>query len=224
MPVREPHLSANGSATAPVVPFQRLALAAAVSGVAAGLLFTLIQQWLLVPSILQAEVLELGHDSHTVGTLRMVLTLVFNCLAGFGYGLLLAVGMSLRQHRGWLHGLAWGSAGWLCFSLAPALGLPPELPGGPAAPLGVRQLWWLYAAAGTAVGLTLAIFGRTRLWRLAGVLLAGLPHVAGAPGAGWLGLPPVARLFAVGALGAAAVFWLTLGAGLGLVFARRPVS
>jgi cobalt transporter subunit CbtA len=205
------------------VPFQRLALAAAVSGVAAGLLFTLIQQWLLVPLILQAEALELGHDSHTGGTLRMVLTLVFNCLTGFGYGLLLAVGMSLRRHRGWLHGLAWGSAGWLCFALAPALGLPPELPGAATALLGIRQVWWLYAVAGSALGLTLAIFARRRLWRLAGVLVAALPHVSGAPGAGWLGLPPEARLFAVGALGAAVVFWLTLGAGLGLVLARRPV-
>jgi predicted cobalt transporter CbtA len=106
------------------------------------------------------------------------------------------------------------------FALAPALGLPPELPGGAEMALAGRQLWWVYAAAGAAVGLTLLVFGRGWGWRLAGTLLAMVPHLVGAPGPGWRSLPPDAHAFAIGALAAGAAFWLSLGAATGALLTR----
>ena len=61
---------------------------------------------------------------------------------------------------GWREGLLWGLGGFAVFMLAPSLGLPPELPGMPAAELGPRQVWWLLTAAATAAGLALLAFRR----------------------------------------------------------------
>jgi adenosylcobinamide kinase/adenosylcobinamide-phosphate guanylyltransferase len=47
----------------------------------------------------------------------------------------------------------WGLAGFAVFTLAPGLGLPPELPAMPAADLLARQVWWIGTAAATAIGL-----------------------------------------------------------------------
>jgi cobalt transporter subunit CbtA len=205
----------------PALSVRRLALVAAVAGLAAGMAFTVLQQVFLVPAILRAEVLEAGgRYLQQAGLSRLVLTFVFNCLAGFGYALLLLAGMALRGHSGWLHGLLWGASGWLCFAFAPAIGSPPELPGAVETALAGRQLWWVAAAAGAAVGLTLVAFGRNWRWRLVGVLLAALPHLADAPGPSWQGLPSAGLRFAVGALAAGGLFWLTLGAAAGIGLAR----
>ena len=53
-----------------------------------------------------------------------------------------------------------GAFVFAAFGLAPALGLPPELPGAFAASLRERQLWWLLAASGAAAGLLLLAFKR----------------------------------------------------------------
>jgi cobalt transporter subunit CbtA len=211
------------SAGMPAPSLRRLALVAAAAGLAAGLVFSVLQQAFLVPAVLRAEALEAGaHQLQHAGLSRATLTFVFNCLAGFGYALLLAVGMALRGHHGWRRGLLWGAGGWLCFALAPAIALPPELPGAAETALAGRQLWWIGAAAGAAVGLTLVAFGRGWGWRLTGVLLGAMPHLAGAPGAGWQGLPPAGVRFAIGVLAVGGVFWLMLGltAGFGLARTR----
>jgi cobalt transporter subunit CbtA len=203
----------------PVPSLRRLALVAAGAGLAAGVAFTALQQATLVPAILRAEVLEAGaHPVQPAGLSRLALTFVFNCLAGFGYALLLAAGMGLRGHHGWRRGLLWGAGGWLCFALAPAVGLPPALPGAVEAALAGRQLWWVGAAAGAAVGLTLIAFGPGWGWRAAGVVLALMPHLGG--GAGWAGLPPAERAFALGVLAVGGAFWLTLGLAAGVGLAR----
>ena len=54
-------------------------------------------------------------------------------------------------------GFLWGAAGFVVFSAAPALGLPPELPGMTAATLGSRQLWWFGTVFVTAIGLGIFI-------------------------------------------------------------------
>ena len=64
-------------------------------------------------------------------------------------------------------------AGFAVFMLAPSLGLPPELPGMPAAELGPRQVWWLLTAAATAAGLALLAFRRTPVWAVGGRRPAG---------------------------------------------------
>src|SRR5436305_591323 len=67
------------------------------------------------------------------------------------------------------------------FSLAPGLGLPPELPGTAAAPLLDRQLWWLATAAATGGGLALILLRRGPAAVVAGLALLALPHLVGAP-------------------------------------------
>ena len=61
----------------------------------------------------------------------------------------------------WRDGLLWGLAGFVVFTAAPGLGLPPELPGMPVAPLTARQTLWIATAAATAGGLCLLAFRHT---------------------------------------------------------------
>ncbi len=65
--------------------------------------------------------------------------------------------------------------------LAPGLGLPPELPGVPTAPLGPRQIWWTSTVLATAVALWLIAFRRSPLAAIAAIALIAAPHLIGAP-------------------------------------------
>lgn len=146
---------------------------------------------------------------------RLLKTTLANVLTAFGFALLLCAcyvlhGAPLDGRRGVL----WGIAGYTVVSLAPALGLPPELPGTIAAELTARQTWWAMAAAATAGGLWLMVFGRARWMAPAGVVLMALPHLAGAPHPEEMGgdVPPeLAARFAAASLVTAAVFWSMLG-------------
>ena len=120
-----------------------LLIAGIMAGVLASLAVTAIQLLEAVPLIHAAEQAQGGHDSAaaSAGIARRLGTLGANLLAGIGYGLLVAAGLALMRHSGWRRGLLWGLAGFAAFSLAPAQGLPPELPGAEAADLGLRQAW-----------------------------------------------------------------------------------
>ena len=62
-------------------------------------------------------------------------------VTGIGFALVLvAVSEALGGIAGWRQGLVWGFAGFAVFTLAPGLGLPPELPAMPAADLVARQV------------------------------------------------------------------------------------
>jgi len=120
-------------------------------------------------------------------------------------------------------GLIWGAAGFAVFALAPAIGLPPELPGMEAASLAARQQWWLLTAAATAAGLGLLIFARPAALRVIGAVLIVLPHLIGAPAAphGSTGVPAeLAAEFATASLAVAAAFWLLLGGVSGWLYRR----
>jgi len=111
-------------------------------------------------------------------------------------------------------GVLWGAAGFAVFVLAPAAGLPPELPGAIKAPLEERQLWWLFATAATAGGLGMLVFQARRAWLGVGILLILLPHIIGAPQTEVHGSTMPAELAAtyVGTtVGAMALFWVVLG-------------
>src|SRR5690606_12545240 len=104
-----------------------------------------------------------------------------------------------------------------------SLGLPPELPGMPAADLAARQAWWVASAIATAAGLGLIVFGRRPMLAIAGIGLIAAPHLWGAP------MPEsfesdvpdeLHHRFVVAVTMTSLVFWLVLGMVSGLVRGR----
>lgn len=149
------------------------------------------------------------------GLQRTFFTGMANVLAGFGFALLIVGGFALSGRRvDMTSGVLWGLGGFAVFTLAPGLGLPPELPGTAAADLGVRQGWWLFAAAATALGLSLVVFRQGLLAKALGLFAIVVPHAIGAPHPAALtnAVPPeLAAHFASSSIVTAAVFWVLLG-------------
>jgi len=155
---------------------------------------------------------------------RLWFTLIANAGAGVGFALLVAaLSLILNVPVTAANGFLWGLAGFSVFMLAPAVGLPPELPGMPAADLFERQVWWWATAAATALGIGLMALAKPWAVRLAGVALIAAPHIWGAPHAAATesAVPAaLATAFAANALATGIVFWLTLGLALGLIGTR----
>jgi cobalt transporter subunit CbtA len=158
---------------------------------------------------------------------RAVLTTIATTLTAIGFALLLSGAFAVSGRAvDTREGLLWGLAGFAAFALAPAFGLPPELPGAIAADLLPRQIWWIATVAATALALALLVFG-ARAWMLpVGIALLAAPHLVGAPhppqGAGTVP-PELAAAFAARSLVVNAVFWALLGLAAGALYARlRP--
>lgn len=228
--------------------FRRIVFAAALAGLVAGGSLTVVHVLAIVPLIEKAEVYEQAaeqkkaaqtagaagqvqppaahaHDEawEPEGVQRTLFTGLFDVLAGIGFGMLLAAGYALRGEADARRGLIWGVGGFAAFSLAPALGLPPELPGTEAADLVTRQVWWLSTVALTGVGLSMIAFASHWLLRVAGLALIALPHVVGAPHPaepGGVAPAELQRQFVIVSLAANAVFWLVLGTVAGYFFQR----
>lgn len=200
--------------------FRRIVAAAAVAGLACGVLLTLLQHVEIVPLIRQAEAFEAGgHDELPT----LLSTLAANVLVATGFALLLAAAIAFKPGSGWRRGLAWGVAGFVAFFVAPSIGLPPELPGAEHAPLTNRQLWWVGTALFTAAGLWLAVFVGHAAARVAGLALIVAPHLLGAPGHTLHGggVPAeLAREFVRATYLVNALFWLALGALVGRLSTR----
>lgn len=222
--------------------FRNIVFTAVIVGLLSGLLLTLMQSFSTIPLIAQAEVFETAEappaHSHgqapaggaapaahaheeeawepAEGSERFVYTLGANALAGIGFGLVLvAVSEALGGFKGWRGGLMFGIAGFLTVSLAPGLGLPPELPGMPAAELGPRQVWWVSTALCTAIGLGLLAYTRSAVFAVLAIVLLVAPHLVGAP------LPPshetavpmdLHSRFVNAVYASNLVFWAVLGA------------
>jgi cobalt transporter subunit CbtA len=232
--------------------FQRIFFAAVLSGLAAGGLMAGLQQWRVAPLILAAEVYENAADpagsepvaavhAHDAGTPahehdaaawapadgaeRFAFTVAADSLAALGFAFVLAAasvlgGIEVTARNG----VIWGIAGFAVFQLAPAFGLPPELPGMPAADLVLRQVWWW----GTAIATATAIFGIAKFqnWPaiVIGIVLILAPHVIGAPqlvGEHASSVPAhLATAFAANTLFVGAAFWLALGPLYGFLVER----
>ncbi len=214
--------------------FRRIVLVAALAGLAAGLAMTALQQVGTVPLILQAETYEAkdhpaDHQHEQAwepadGAERLAFTAAANVLSAIGFALLLVAAGELRGGIAtWREGVLWGLAGFAIFTLAPSLGLPPELPAMPAAPLGARQAWWLATVVTTAGGLALLAFRRGLPWvALAAVLLVA-PHLIGAPQPASHESPvpaALARQFVAAVVSTSLVFWILLGGLAGFVRTR----
>ncbi|RWD60193.1 MAG: cobalt transporter, partial [Mesorhizobium sp.] len=75
---------------------------------------------------------------------RFAFNVVANIVTGIGFALILVAVSEFAGGVGnWRQGVFWGLAGFAVFTLAPGLGLPPELPAMPAAELLPRQIWWI---------------------------------------------------------------------------------
>ena len=149
------------------------------------------------------------------GLERTLYTLTAEIVTAVGFALVLAACFSLsgRAVTG-PEGVLWGLAGFGAISLAPALGLPPEVPGSMAAELVARQSWWFFCVAASAAGLWALVFRKGMPWIAAGVFLLALPHAVGAPQPDAVGgkVPPeIAGHFVAASLVTAAVFWCVLG-------------
>lgn len=116
------------------------------------------------------------------GIERTGFTLAANVITGIGFALLLVAASELFGGLGgWHQGVFWGLAGFIAFTLAPGLGLPPELPAMPAAELGSRQLWWVGTVVSAGVALGLLFHSRSLVSVVAAIVLLVAPHIIGAP-------------------------------------------
>jgi cobalt transporter subunit CbtA len=223
---------------------------ALLAGLLAGLAVTGLQQVTTTPLIQQAEQYEeaatapAAAHSHTPGTAerahshgaedggwepadgieRLFFTALTNVIASIGFAFLLVACFALSKGKTTGQtGVLWGMAGFAVFTLAPSLGLAPDLPAMSAADLVERQIWWIFAAAATAVGLWLLVFPKKPLAAAAGIVAIALPHLVGAPHPSELSAqvpPELASQFAAASIATSAVFWACLGWLAGAFYGR----
>lgn len=155
---------------------------------------------------------------------RFAFNIVANVVTGIGFALILVAASEFAGGIGnWRQGLFWGFAGFAVFTLAPNLGLPPELPAMPAADLTQRQIWWTATVVATAAGLGLLAFRKSLPLALIAVALIVAPHIVGAPQPDSFESPIPEGLhhqFVVAVTLTNLVFWLVLGAVVGVVRGR----
>ena len=224
--------------------FRRLFFAVLLAGLISGAAMAVLQQWRVVPLIVAAEAYEgveapaaHAHDAATPahehsdaewapadGLERTFYTAATGIFAALGFAFVLAAASVLSSFEVTVrNGVLWGLAGFAVFQLAPAFGLPPELPGMPAADVVARQVWWWGTAAATAT----AIYGMVKFHNIAaiaiGIVLLLAPHIIGAPQPAdhASAVPaPLAAAFAANTLVVGLVFWMTLGSLYGYLIER----
>lgn len=228
--------------TGGLIIINRIFLTALVGAMIAGLLLGVMQHFTVVPLVLQAETYEQStapahehqknHDhaggaehepwAPADGVERTLFTFLNTVISSIGFALLLVACYAMQKTINWRLGVVWGLGGFISFHLAPALGLPPELPGATAAALEARQGWWFLTVVFTAGGLlTIAFISGQFKWL--GIVLIGFPHLLGAPQPdSHVGLAPaeLERTFVVTSLITNAVFWVVLGAVTASIYAR----
>ncbi len=221
--------------------FRRIFFAAVLAGVAAGLVAAVVQQWRVVPLILEAELYEIDdadallhaedatpaaphtHEAQGAqpwspadGVERTFYTVLSTVLTGLGFALLVAAVSALAGIEVTpANALAWGLGGFVTFSLMPGIGLPPELPGMIAADLGTRQVWWVGTVLATLAAILALVKIRGWTGAALGIVLVLAPHIIGAPqpAEGVSAVPAhLASIYVINALFSSLAFWLVLGA------------
>ena len=236
--------------------FRSILLCGLIAGVVAGFALTALQSVKVYPLIFAAEEFEGGghdHGSHdhgevkatpetasksvtkpasepwmpAAGVERLFYSLLSNILMGVGLGMVLAAIFALRDVESWRQGAIWGLGGFIAVNMAPAFGLPPELPGMPAGELLARQTWWLATALLTGAGIALIFLTANLVWRVGGAALIALPHIYGAPHPDTLASDVPATLaadFATASLASNLIFWTILGIIAAEVMSRVGVN
>lgn len=158
------------------------------------------------------------------GVERFSFNVLSNVVTGIGFALILVAFSEFAGGIGnWRQGVFWGLAGFAVFTLAPGLGLPPELPAMPAADLIPRQVWWISTVVATAIGLALIAFRRSLPLTVLAIVLIVAPHIVGAPQPASYDTPIPEGLhhqFVVAVTLTNLVFWVVLGAVVGVVRGR----
>jgi len=220
----------------------RALLVAVVAGLVAGLAVSLLHSYKLTPLIYEAETYEAGaaashaHDAATAahehedeawgpaeGLERIGYGWLANLLTGIGFALLLVAGFVLSGRAvNARNGLIWGMAGFAAFVLAPALQMPPELPGAAAIDVTIRQAAWFGIAVATALGIALIAFTGRPWLKAVGVVVIVLPQLFSLPHGDGVGLAPpeMAAEFAILSVAAGALFWAILGTVAGYLYGR----
>ena len=158
------------------------------------------------------------------GMQRTLFTTAASLLAGAGFAAMMA-GVSLLTAVPITksNGAVWGLCGFLAVAVAPAVGLPPEVPGMPVADLLSRQVWWVGTILATGIGIYLIAI-RPEIWaKVIAVVLIAVPHIIGAPLSPETPTrvpPALAAEFVTSSIGAAAVFWCVMGLLLGYALER----
>jgi cobalt transporter subunit CbtA len=207
-----------------------------------------VQHMRLTPLILQAETFEpvAGHDhaasthdnsshahaavawSPSEGLERTFYTSLASAVTGAGFAALLAgvalvTGRNISRDNGWI----WGICGFLAVALAPAISLPPELPGMLSADVILRQVWWVCTIVATGAALWLLAYQRRVLTIMMAFVLLLLPHIIGAPQPADSPSQVPAHLiasFITLSLGANALMWLAIGTLLGFSMPRLELD
>lgn len=228
--------------------FRNVVFIAALAGLVAGLAMTAMQYAGTVPLILKAETFENAQPTHdhaaslsvaaasphahdedegwtpADGFERSAFTAFANVVTAIGFALLLMAASEIKGGMtDWRHGVFWGLAVFAVFTLAPGIGLPPELPAMPTAELEKRQIWWIATALTTGIGLSLLIFKRSLPLAILGVALIVAPHLVGAPKPNSFETPvpeSLARDFVVMVSVISLIFWVVLGGTAGFIRSR----
>jgi len=230
----------------------RLFTSALFAGLVAGLIAVLLQWSIMEKLILEGEEYETGNKNHFAGVLvineageaagdvveveeeepeNLLMRYSLAFFAAFvvfvGWSLMMTAGFAIAERFGKRitikDGLLWGIAGYAAVHMLPSIGLPPELPGTPAANLELRQLWWVSTAVASVLGIALIAYGQSAVYVVIGLALLVAPHLIGAPHMeGYSGLAPpelsgeyVARSLAVGMIA-----WVALGLAAGYFWNR----
>jgi cobalt transporter subunit CbtA len=219
----------------------RVLLAVILSGIAAGLVMGIIQHVRLTPLILQAETYEHVAHGHSAephqhgdevwspadGSERTVYTTLSSVLTATGFAFLLA-GLSIIGNRPitWRNGLLWGLCGFFAVSFAPAITLPPLLPGMAEGFLGERQMVWLGTAVLTALALWISTSGTTLRAVSPAIFAFFFPLTFGIQKVASEASPIPASLvaqFVTASLGANLMMWCILGLTLGHFLERTKL-
>ena len=223
---------------------KQILTSAVFAGVAAGVLAAILQLLLVVPLIMEAELFESGQRVHFAADgspqsdrgapsifeepLRHIYTIGFSAVTFTAYAFFLVAGFALATRAGHSitarSGIMWGLCGALIVVIAPAVGMPPELPGAIGAEVGPRQIWYLACVACTAIGIVAIAFGNSNIAALIGAALILAPHVIGAPHLDtYFGVAPaeLASEFVARVLGVAAVSWALLGLIAAIIWTQQ---
>lgn len=226
----------------------RVLLAAIIAGMIAGAVAASIQMWRVTPLIIAAEVYESQPDTSAAhshgatekgahqhvhdadvwapedGLERTAYTFLTNLIMGVAFAFVLAAAVMFSGRTITIqNGFVWGGVGFLVFTLAPAVGMAPELPGMPTADLIARQTWWWGTAIATASGIAVIVLAKPLAVKALGTVPIALPHIIGAPHPESHDSAVPATLaadFAANSLATMMLFWIVLGVSMGWAMSR----